>query len=222
MIDINSVYKTVQDLLRKNQQGYLTPSEFNRYANIANKFRFNELYGPTQQERNGKPIREGYGQNQQIDEKLSVFLIKATISIDGAGHLVKPNNFLRLDSVQKTDVKTFKWTTRDKEGSYINSAVLPPTAQYVVYADYGTYYRFTPNSLGSADVTYLSKPADVVWAYTLDVNNRPIYNSGGSTHFQWEDNEVGNIIAKILEYAGKAVADGSAVQLAAQLDAKGQ
>lgn len=222
MIDIDSVYRTIQDLLRKNQQGYLTPAEYNRYANIANKARFNELYGPAQQERSGKPIREGYDQNQQIDEKLAPFVVRSVFTIGSTGHAARPSDLLRMDAVLSASGGSMRRVNKDSEGSWATNKIMPPTIDYPFYVDYGLYYQFYPFNPGLINFSYLSQPGIVKWAYVLDGNGRPIYDPTNAVHFKWEDNEIGNIIAKILEYAGKSVADMAAVQLAAQLDTKGQ
>lgn len=231
MILVDDVYQIIRNLLRKNQQGYLTPGEFNRYAKVANKARFNEIYGRLQEMQAGKPVRSAYDQNQQTDEKLSVFLQVSSPTVDSTtGQVDKPDGLLRLDSIthsiqagpQTGKIVKVRRATKDQEADWASSDVMPPTEEYPFYVDYGTFYQVYPKSIGPIKINALTSPIDPVWAYTLDGSGRAIYNPGSSINFQFEDAEIGNIISKILVYAGKAVEDGQAVQLGAQLEVKGQ
>ena len=42
--DISVVYNTLKDLANKDQQGFISPTEFNRFANIAQLNIFNGLF----------------------------------------------------------------------------------------------------------------------------------------------------------------------------------
>lgn len=226
MINVNDVYEAVKSLLRKNQQGYLTPSEFIRYANISNKSRFNEIYGRPQTIINGKQTRESYAESQQIDEKLSIYLVSAVSqSVDSGGKIDKPVGLLRMASIKHNNggvLVKVRRRNQDQEADMASSVVMPPTAEYPFYVDYGTYYQIYPKNIGDVDWSYLASPVDVVWAYTLDDRDRPIYDPDNSVDFQLEDSEIGNIIAKILVYAGKSVGDVSAIQLGSQQQITGE
>lgn len=226
MIDVDVVYQTVKNLLRKNQQGYLAPSEYNRYAGIATLSRFNELYGRTQTIQNGKQLKEAYAQTQQIDEKLSVYTISSTQAVDPTtGQFPKPDGLLRMNAVRyvfNSGIVKVKRVNQDQEADRVSSVIMPPTDEYPIYVDYGTYYQAYPFDLGNVNISYLGVPIPPLWAYTLDDNNRQIYDPDSSVNFQFESAEIGNIISKILVYAGKAVDDNGAVSLAAQLEVVGQ
>lgn len=231
MIDVNEVYLIIQNLLRKNQQGYLTPAEYIRYANMAVRSRFNELYGRLETVVDGKQRRNAYADNQQTDEKLSVYLVVASAqSVDSTtGQISKPAGLIRMDSINHTTtsilpgkVVPVKRRNKDQESFMANNAVTPPTEEYPFYVDYGAYYQVYPKDIGDIDWSYLGNPIDVNWAYTLDGSGRPIYNSGASVHFQFEAVEIGNIVSKVLGYAGKSVGDIQAITLGQQLEIKGQ
>lgn len=221
MINIDTVYQTVRSLLRKNQQGYITPGEFNRYANMANNSRFNEIYGRLEV---NSPVRTKYAETQQIEEKLAPFLVDDVLTIDSNGKVNRPGSLLRVVSLIRAvgeEVFPIRRVTLDKEAFWANSKIMPPTEQYAMYTDHGLYFQFWPKNLGSNPITYLRQPLDVSWAYTV-VDGAPTYDIGSSIDFKWEPNEIGNIVSKILEYAGMSVADQAAVGFGAQSEVKGQ
>lgn len=225
MILIDTVYSIVRNLLRKNQQGYIAPSEFNRYAVMANYARFNELYGAPESMRMGVPVRMAYAEAKQIDEKLSVFLVTASLTPNSNGVLTRPTDMLRMDSIKSTTngkISKVKRLNKNQEAIMAGSVAFPPTIEYPFYVDYGSFYKFYPATIGAVDAAYLATPGTVFWNHTNDGQGRPVYSASGTTNFKWEESEIGNIVAKILEYAGKSVGDNTAIQLAAQLEMKGQ
>lgn len=228
MISIDTVYKTVQSLLKKNQQGYITPGEFNNYAKLANLSRFNELYGRPETYQNGRP-KIAYAETQLIDEKLSPFIQTSILPVAAiTGYVSKPNTLLRMDAMKYNrtvggvkKVKKVRRVNKDKEAAFIDSKVMPPTEDYPIYVDYGTYYQIYPITLNEVELVFLGKPVSPLWAYTI-TGGRPIYDSVSSVNFEWDESEFGNIVSKILELAGVSVSDNNAVNFGAQQEIKGQ
>ncbi len=81
---VQTVYNTLQDLANKDQQGFVTPTEFNRFAQIAQLNIFNGLFDELKDAK--RLSRAGFNPTRdksrikRIEEDLSVFSTKATIS----------------------------------------------------------------------------------------------------------------------------------------------
>ena len=81
---VQTVYNTLQDLANKDQQGFVTPTEFNRFAQIAqlNIFNglFDELKDAKRLSRAGFNPTRDKSSTQRIEEDLSIFSTKATLA----------------------------------------------------------------------------------------------------------------------------------------------
>ena len=75
-----------------------------------------------------------------------------------------------------------------------------------------------PTSINSnISVSYVKKPADVVWNFIIpEGQNYYQYDEGISTDFELDVSEQPEVIIKVLLYAGVVVKDYQIVQLAAQ------
>jgi hypothetical protein len=91
---VNVVYKTLKDLVNKDQQGFVNVDEFNKFAQVAQLRIFNRLFD--QLKDGSKLERAGFGQGRdkskykQIQEDLAIF----ATSSDVTRHSTK-NVFLR-------------------------------------------------------------------------------------------------------------------------------
>ena len=81
---VQTVYNTLQDLANKDQQGFVTPTEFNRFAQIAqlNIFNglFDELKDAKRLSRAGFNPTRDKSRTKRIEEDLSIFSTKATLA----------------------------------------------------------------------------------------------------------------------------------------------
>jgi hypothetical protein len=82
-------------------------------------------------------------------------------------------------------------------------------------------YVWPKDITSDISVSYIRKPANVVWGYTglggVPWTNGPyIYSSANSVQFEIDAAEQTNVITKILLYAGVIIRDPEIVQVAAQ------
>ena len=67
----------------------------------------------------------------------------------------------------------------------------------------------------------MNAPA-MLWAYTLDVNNRPVYDPIASIQPLWYDIDKLELVARILKLVGVSLQDGQVEQYANQVTQIGQ
>ena len=109
--------------------------------------------------------------------------------------------------------------TRDEYNSLNKSELTAPSkySPIFMYED----YRLTiaPDTI-TTDVhaSFIRKPRNVVWNFTIDSNNNNAYswNALTSTNFELLQSEQTEVIVRILLYSGIVVKDYQVVQLAAQ------
>jgi hypothetical protein len=115
----------------------------------------------------------------------------------------------------------------------VNSSLyfLPPSNLHrigaVIYRDQGVsgvntgqphIYVYPKEIQSSSDITvsYIRKPSDVVWGFTVGALNQYVYNQGSSTQFELDSVEQNEVILRILSYAGVVIRDPQIIQAAAQ------
>ena len=118
-----------------------------------------------------------------------------------------------------TPISEIQLVTRDEYNSLKKSELTAPSkySPIFMYEDYRL--RIAPDTI--ADDVYASfirKPRNVVWNFTIDSNNNNAYSwkPTTSTNFELLQSEQTEVIVRILLYSGIVVKDYQVVQLAAQ------
>lgn len=238
-INVDIVYKTVLSILNKEQRGYLTPDEFNKIGTQVQLEIFERYVEDLNQQLRIPENESEYGNRvKNIDDALSIFkevgTSTSTNPITGVNPFVQPSNLHRIGTVIYKDVTELQRLQRN-DFLYVNKSCLTkPSLTYpiYIYEDDKIYvYPDTITNPADISVTYLRKPADVVWAYYVDdVTGGYIWDGNGvppnpytgpfpatgSVDFEIENHEQTNVILNILAYAGLVIRDPQIVQAAAQ------
>ena len=151
-------------------------------------------------------------------------------------YFLPPSDLHRIGTVIYKDEKELQRVERNDFLTINLSPLTKPTTQFPVYlyeqvvqgtsgANTGETHIFVkPTTIvTAADITvsYIRKPADVVWGYQ-QLGGGPwssgpyIYNAGASTQFELDDTEQTEVILRILAYAGVVIRDPQIVQAASQ------
>jgi len=216
---IDQVYKFIDFTIKKsNAGGYLTPDEFNLIINRAQIQYFNKLYGNQNDYRYDRPVPKiAYAITEKISNSLSVFLSDSTtLTIDANGQVNIPSDLFQTVSLTKTISGIDYEITRveqDRVANNLTSAYDAPDTEFPIYTQLRTKFQFYPKNLGSANLYYLKKPTDMVWAYTI-VSNRPQYDAANSVQPLWKDMDMNEIIYIALSYVGINLKDGEVSQFA--------
>lgn len=202
--NIDDVYRIVTYAVGKNlQQGYVSPSDFNLVINQAQKSYASYLLGNFQQYQPGRPqARVEFGQNSVVRQRLTPIIYGANLTIDSTGFSPYPGDYLQQDAM---------WSfygynrIREVQQQYfysIYNSVIDPVASWPVYMLEWDGFRFFPNTLGQAKLSYVRNPPDMIWGYTLNVNGVPVYNPATSTQPVWDDASILEIIVRALRIIG--------------------
>jgi len=201
---VDDVYQIVQYACGKNlQQGYISPADFNLVINQAQKSYASYMLGSFQQYQPGRPeARVEFGQNAVIRQRLTPIIYGYNLSVDGSGFSPYPGDFLQQDAM---------WSfygynrIREVQQQYfysIYNSVIDPVGSWPVYMLESNGFRFFPNNLGQAKLSYVRNPPDMIWGYTLNVNGVPVYNPATSTQPVWGDATILDIIVRALRIIG--------------------
>jgi hypothetical protein len=219
---VNDVYLLIQFIVKKGQSGDLTPSEFNRVINAAQRQYLSYLLGDFQTYTPGRPIAKvELGNNAIVRQRLAP-VIKRTTLVVAAGLSTYPADFLQTDAMwQSGGTSKIRYCEQERLDATYNSAI-DPIATNPIYLLEDTGFRFYPTTIATPVLSYVSNPADIVWGYTLDGNNRPVYDVATSVQPVWDDTSMMEIIAKALKMVGVNLQAAQVVQYANDVEKMGQ
>ena len=213
MVSIDTVYQRVLAIINKENRGYLTPQEFNLFANQAQNEVFDQYFFDLNQYKRLKNNSTEYANLYKItNEKLSKFKKNATLtySID---HFNLPSDIHKLGTVIYNNTMPIDEVDTKTLLEYQLSKLTTPTTNNPVYiqniantqGDWSIkIYPTTINS--SITANYVRKPVEVNWSYT-NVNGTALYNAGNSQNFELHETEETALVLKILLYAGISIKD---------------
>jgi len=215
-VSVDTVYQRVLAIANKEQRGYVTPLEFNLYANQAQMDIFEQyFYDLNQFLRTPGNDTEYSDVVSIIEEKINLFETSAS----GTDTSVFPG-FYRLGSVQSSGVEIEKLEHKDYK--IINrSPLTKPTKERPVYFKQGNILNVFPSAITSSTVNvfYIRRPVTVGWGYVVTLE-KALYSANRSTNFELHASEETDLVIKILALAGITMDDQALYQIASQEDIK--
>ena len=235
MVNIDNVYQKVLALANKEQRGYITPQEFNLFANHAQMDIFEQyFYDLNQFDRSKENDLEYSGMMNVLEEKISVFeKFKVAMSAMSGNQATLPTDLYRLGTVfygaAGYDVEVEKVGKKELEYMLRTSLAVPVDARPVYVRKSDTLLKIFPaspsTSYSTSNITcnYIKKPTKVVWTYNVVAGNA-LYNStaADAQNFELHASEETELVYKILELAGITLNKPGLVQLAGTEDMQKQ
>ena len=219
-INVNTVYRTVLLILNKEQRGYLTPDEFNKTATQVQLEIFNEYFEDLNQQLRVAGNDSEYSDRiKNLEEKISIFQ-STGVCPPAVGYFNIPavTDFYKLGTVIYNDEKEIQYVQPNELLELNLSPITRPSVYWPVYTYRDSKIYVYPKSITGNVIscTYLRKPVDPIWNFTLGANFQYIYNAETSVNFELHTIEQTNVITKILLYSGVVIKDPQIVQVAAQ------
>tara|TARA_R100001443_G_scaffold73520_2_gene81442 strand:- start:13781 stop:14467 length:687 start_codon:yes stop_codon:yes gene_type:complete len=218
-VNINRVYQKVLALANKEQRGYITPQEFNLFADHAQMEIFEQYFYDLEQfEKNvSSDIDSLIEQKVQIFKKL-YGEIQNEYEIPNQVYKVSyvyihDNQTEHREYLEKREAGEF---IKIKSGSLLNNSLTTPI-YYIRNNTIFTEPANLPSSL-SYQLSVVEKPITPEWAYVISGENA-LYNPNLSVNFQLHPSEENELVIKILALAGVAIKDVQLVQAAAVKEA---
>ena len=226
-VSVDTVYQRVLAIINKEQRGFISPVEFNLYANQAQMDIFEQYFYDLNQfgRLPGNETRHG-DMLDILEEKISIFekfRQDVTMSSGGVGTL--PTDFYRLGDVSYntgTDYVEMEHINLNELNPIISSPLTAPTTERPIYVKTsGTAIQVYPTTISSGvTCNYIATPAKVIWNYTT-VSNAPQYTATGSVDFELHRSDEVELVLKILTLAGVETRSMDVVQIAAGADQTG-
>ena len=214
-ISIDTVYQRVLALANKEQRGYITPQEFNLFANQAQMEIFEQYFYDINQAARIPGNDYVYGDiDDMLEEKLQIFETVDGVNtiasyVDaGAGGIYKqlPDYIYRVHRVEYNNIRCEILRTVDFNASKFGGPLTSPTNVRPIVNIRKNVMRciISDNvSVTPTGVFYSKKPSTVQWGYFV-VGNKALYDSSPSktTDFELHQSEETELVYKILKFAG--------------------
>lgn len=229
-VSIDTVYQRVLAIANKEQRGYITPQQFNLFANQAQLRIFEQYFYDLDKFLRLPGNDSAYSDRINILEEKIAFFEKYNIdmtAVNGAT-MTLPTNVYRLGTVFYNDstksIRVESVTAKEVELMQQTALYKATQLRPVYVRRSATTLQFYPSSATPAYSTttvncnYTAKPTTAVWGYNL-VLGQALYNSGTSTDFELHPSEETSLVFDILELAGIMMEDPNLVNIANQEEA---
>ena len=242
-VSIDQVYQTVLALANKEQRGYITPQEFNLYADYAQMSIFEQYFYDLGQFQRRRGTGHEYADIvSNIEEKLNLFKkYNAPLTITNNG-IINLDTYLldlyRLGNININYMNPDKTVSVEElslqqHAIYARGSLTSASKSFPIFKKYqdgnSTFIRIYPSPVDVGakhfnvltKASYICKPAKPNWTYIV-VDEKPLYNPTANDHkdFSLHASEKNELIVKILQLAGVTIKDGNLVQAAAQEEVK--
>ena len=221
---INTVRNTVMAILNKDNNGYITPEEFNLFAKQAQLEIFEQYfydYTNWVNKRNARLANDGYANIQKnIAETIDEFSTSSTLVYDAPSQsFALPADWYYVNVVL-FGTKEIEYVAQNKVMNLLSSNITAPTTAYPAYYQKGDDIKVYPASItSSVSAMYVRYPLDPKWTYTV-VAGSPIFNQSAVDYkdFELPQSEQNDLVFKILSYAGVNIREAEVVQFATGSD----
>jgi hypothetical protein len=219
-----NVYETLRDLANKDQQGFITATEFNRFAQVAqlNIFNglFDELKDAKRLSRAGFNPTRDKSRTKRIEEDLASFSVKTTLTKSNgifsvsASATAKPMariigiataGSILMDTSTKKPIEICY--DEEKIERILISNLSSPTEEFPVALVSEDIYVF-PTSINKIEVRYYKYPAGRVANTGVRSDSQPTYVAGGvSIDFELPEHYTADLVYEIGRMVGLNLRD---------------
>ena len=203
MVSIDTVYQRVLTIANKEQRGYITPQEFNLYADQAQKEIFEQYFYDLD-----KMLFLARSNSDEYADKISNLQEKISLFEAKKGSFVVPGNLspevYRLGTimydghiVEEVQLQEYLYMKRAK--------LIQPngSTKNYVYVRQGNKITTYPDSVNEVDYTYVRTPKKPGWGYVV-VKGKAMHDPTNPSNrdFELHPSEETELVYKILKFAG--------------------
>jgi hypothetical protein len=223
MVRIDDVYQKVLALSNKEQRGYITPQDFNLFANQAQLEIFEQYFYDINIARKSEGNNTVFADVDDIlEEKLQIFEERddASSYTPGTdGGLILPNHIYRVDRIERNGINCELLNTKDfRECTNGTPLLRPSNTRPVCNIRSGEIRCFGNSATNPTNIFYFKVPLQVNWTYVV-INKQAMYDANISTQdFELHNSEENNLVNKILMLAGLAIQQPDVMQAAQAVD----
>lgn len=200
---VDNIYSYTKFLTNKNQAGSISSTDLFNAWNAEQSQQHQDLVGRWQKQNNTKTgVSSGMVEDEITVSTMAPFMVPVTIPVAG-GMGFKPVDYIYGLALRIDGAKVFS-VNHDMIWAVNDDVIDPPSIaeDSYYYTEYLTYFSFLPTAVTSFDLDYVAETRDIVWGFTLDADNRQVYNPATSVQPQWNKNTVVEITKRTLKGFG--------------------
>lgn len=232
-MDVNEIYELMKYIINKNMQGNLPPAKFRLVINQGQRSYISYLLGSFQQYTPGRPVsRVELGSNSVVRQRLAPVIYGYILNIDPYGNSPYPGDYIQTDAMWGIygpsiyggsiyGTKRIRFVQQTQLDSYYNSVIDPPPSN-PIYLIQDVNFQFYPTNLYQAKLHYVRDAPEIIWGYTLDVNNRPIYDPTTSQQPVWDTAAIFDVIIRALQMVGINLQANQVIAYSNEIKTQGQ
>ena len=231
-VSVNTVYQKVLALANKEQRGYITPQEFNLFADQAQLDIFNSYFKQLNRAQLDPTKTDDYIDNVDLlKEKINVHRVydSNSLTANGNGSYTLPSDAYAIevvevsysgnyDEVLSTSIRVglvaAELTQMEFNSLRHNQYLGTRTSginelRPIFYRTNNGNIQIEPSdSIDRVKVSFIKKPTKPKWTYVV-INNKALYNSAASDaqDFDLHESEENNLVIRILELSGISLKD---------------
>ena len=237
-VSIDTVYQRVLALANKEQRGYITPQQFNLFANHAQQEIFEQyFYDLNALKKQRNTSGEFSDMIRLLEEKISIFererggsWVATNMPIVATNVMSIPRDEIyRIGTVRIGSNQVEMLSSKDFDAARMNPLTKPTlkrpigymtslglsisTGQLITHANVGTIHNSNIN------LSWIAQPPQVSWGYVV-VNESALYDSNPAktTNFLLHASDEPELIHKILKLSGVHLRAPELVQMGAALE----
>ena len=216
-ISVDRVYQTVLAIANKEQRGYITPQEFNLFANQAQNEIFEQYFHDLKlflRIPGNKTVTSD--PREMIEEKISIF------RASNQGYATMTQTVYKLEAVRFREAATGIYyaaeevSKREYDAYHMSSLMAPEINRPIFYrANNGVIYGSPVEGYDDTRIDFIRRPLAPNWTY-IEVNGDALWNpsAADAQNFELHPSEEKNLVVKILQFAGVSMKDQMLVQAA--------
>lgn len=222
---INNVRNTVLFMLNKENRGYITPSEFNQFADLAQMSIFEDdfhAYAKAISKQNARLYNNEYSDiPKHLRERIDLLTEEENLTYDATTLTWSNTNpsFYRLINLDYSGID-IEEVSKLEINKLLKNNLIKPTEDYPVYVKLGDKFKIYPD-LSSYDVgsLFVKRPSVPKWTY-VDVQGNPLFNPSAVDYqdFEIHPSCETELIIKILSYCGMSIREAEVVQASQNMD----
>lgn len=226
---INDVRNAVMFILNKDNNGYLTPSEFNTFARLAQIEIFEDTYKSVN---DWKTKRNTYGNTRRSHsglgdvakhaiEDIEAFISTANLTFSG-GVFAKPSDVYTMIDVVYSGLSVEK--LQNSNLAMLSASNLTSPSEYFPgYAERGSSIVVLPDTIQSGvSIVYVRAPVDPNWTYYTDPFGNPVFDVNNAQYrdFELPKEFEPELILRILAKAGVTLREADIINVVNSEEAK--
>ena len=208
MVSIDTVYQKVLALANKEQRGYITPQEFNLFADQAQKEILDQyFYDINQFSRAHGNDTEYSDMLDLLNEKLSILEVRTlgqTVPTTGIfNYQTLVPSVYRIGSIMGGNGIEVEEVNNNEYYNIRSSPLTRPSLTRPIYVNRIDGLNIYPADIGTIDISYIKTLERPQWGYVV-VDERALFdpNPNKTTNFELHPVEESELVYKILKFGG--------------------